>query len=192
MTIRGAQVDGNRDCFMTRMLLLLAVAFVSSPAVAAERSPNVVLFLVDDLGWTDLGCYGSGFYETPHVDGLADEGVRFAQAYAACHVCSPTRASIMTGKYPARLHMTDWLPGRREFPFQKLKNAPIRQHLPFEEITIAEALKERGYITAHFGKWHPGRAQEARDRVRLAEHRQANPQSERAGPRPEAWDRDLG
>jgi arylsulfatase A len=141
---------------MTRMLLLLAVTLVSSPAIAADRLPNVVFFLVDDLGWTDLGCYGSGFYETPHVDKLAEEGVRFTQSYAACHVCSPTRASIVTGKYPARLRMTDWLPGRREFPFQRLKNAPIQQHLPFEEVTIAEALKEHGYRTAHFGKWHLG------------------------------------
>src|SRR5690348_14097367 len=94
--------------------LLLAIALVPSSARAAERLPNVVLFLVDDLGWTDLGCYGSRFYETPHIDKLAADGVRFTQAYAACHVCSPTRASILTGKYPARLQMTDWLPGRKE------------------------------------------------------------------------------
>ncbi|MDP7206771.1 MAG: sulfatase-like hydrolase/transferase, partial [Pirellulaceae bacterium] len=84
------------------------------------------------------------------------QGVRFTQAYATCHVCSPTRASIMTGKYPARLHLTDWLSGRREFPFQKLQNAEIHQQLPLEEITIAEALKEHGYRTAHIGKWHLG------------------------------------
>jgi arylsulfatase A-like enzyme len=124
--------------------------------MTAERPPNVVLFLVDDLGWTDLGCYGSRFYETPHVDELAKQGVRFTQAYAACHVCSPTRASILTGKYPARLQMTDWLPGRKEFPFQKLRNASIRQHLPLAEVTIVEALKQHGYATAHLGKWHLG------------------------------------
>jgi arylsulfatase A len=137
-------------------VLLIAVGFASAPAVAADRPPNVVLFLVDDLGWRDLGCYGSGFYETPHIDRFAKESVRFTQAYAACHVCSPTRASIMTGKYPARLQMTDWLPGRRDFPFQKLKNAAIRQQLPVEETTIAAALKEHGYATGHFGKWHLG------------------------------------
>jgi arylsulfatase A-like enzyme len=137
-------------------LLLLAAAVAPASTVAAERLPNVVLFLVDDLGATDLGCYGSRFYETPHVDRLAKDGVRFTQAYAACHVCSPTRASILTGKYPARLQMTDWLPGRKEFPFQKLQNARIRQQLPDGEVTLAEALRKQGYATGHFGKWHLG------------------------------------
>jgi arylsulfatase A-like enzyme len=123
---------------------------------ADERRPNIVFFLVDDLGWRDLGCYGSSLYETPNIDRFAEQSVRFTQAYAACHVCSPTRASIMTGKYPARLHLTDWLPGRKDYSSQKLKNAEIHQHLPLEEITIAEALKQRGYRTAHIGKWHLG------------------------------------
>lgn len=137
-------------------ILLLATLLAATPALAADRLPNVVLFLVDDLGWTDLGCYGSRFYETPHADRLAKEGVRFTQAYAACHVCSPTRASILTGKYPARLQLTDWLPGRKEFAFQKLQNAHIRQQLPPEEVTLAEALHKHGYATAHIGKWHLG------------------------------------
>jgi len=128
----------------------------NAPQPRASRLPNIVFFLVDDLGWSDVGCYGSRFYETPRIDLLAKQGVRFTQAYAACHVCSPTRASILTGKYPARLHLTDWLTGRKDFPFQKLKNARINQHLPFEEITLAEALKSRGYSTAIFGKWHLG------------------------------------
>jgi arylsulfatase A-like enzyme len=136
--------------------LLLLAFFSFTRAGAAERSPNVVLFLVDDLGWRDLGCYGSSFYETPNLDRFSRESVRFTQAYAACHVCSPTRASVMTGKYPGRLQMTDWLPGRREYPFQQFTNARIRQHLPFEETTIAEALKDHGYATGHFGKWHLG------------------------------------
>lgn len=139
-----------------RSLLLFAFAVVSAPSVAAEPLPNVVFFLVDDLGAGDLGCCGSRFYETPHIDRFARESVRFSQAYAACHVCSPTRASIMTGKYPAALQLTDWLPGRREFPFQKLKNAAIAKHLPPEETTIAAALREHGYATAHIGKWHLG------------------------------------
>jgi arylsulfatase A-like enzyme len=126
----------------------------NEPKVQAK--PNIVFFLVDDLGWRDVGCYGSSFYETPHIDQLGAEGVRFTQAYAACHVCSPTRASILTGKYPARLNLTDWLPGRGDFPFQALKNAEINQHLPFAEITLAEALKAKGYSTAIFGKWHLG------------------------------------
>ncbi|MCA9177415.1 MAG: sulfatase [Planctomycetales bacterium] len=123
---------------------------------AAERPANVVVFLVDDLGWRDLGCYGSTFYDTPHADRLAKQGVQFTDAYAACHVCSPTRASIMTGKYPARLGLTDWLPGRKDFPFQRLKNAPVIQQLPLEEVTLAEAFRSHGYATGHFGKWHLG------------------------------------
>jgi arylsulfatase A-like enzyme len=121
-----------------------------------ETKPNVVFFLVDDMGWTDVGCYGSSFYDTPNIDKFAQQGVKFTNAYAACHVCSPTRASILTGKYPATLHLTDWLPGRKDYPFQRLLNADINQHLPFEEITIAEALKEHGYATAIYGKWHLG------------------------------------
>ncbi|MBT4693198.1 MAG: sulfatase [Planctomycetaceae bacterium] len=135
----------------------LLLSTQSSVLLAVEREhPNIVFFLVDDLGWRDTGVYGSTFYRTPNIDRFAKQGVRFTSAYAACHVCSPTRASIMTGKYPARLQLTDWLPGRREFSFQKLQNAPIHQYLPESEVTIAEALKAHGYNTAHIGKWHLG------------------------------------
>ena len=137
-------------------LLTLALLPFSVPAAAPQQPPNIVLVLIDDLGWRDLGSYGSTFHETPQLDRFARESVRFTDAYAACHVCSPTRASILTGKYPARLQLTDWLPGRKEFPFQRLRNAPVRQHLPLEETTLAEALRARGYATAHFGKWHLG------------------------------------
>jgi arylsulfatase A len=143
------------------MIRIIMIAFslamlLTFRAGAAERSPNVVLFLADDLGWRDLGCYGSSFYETPNIDRFASQSVRFTQAYAACHVCSPTRASILTGRYPARLHLTDWLTGRKDYPFQKLKNAEIHQHLPLSEVTLAETLREHGYRTAHLGKWHLG------------------------------------
>lgn len=137
-------------------LSLIALLSATAPSFAAERPPNVVLFLVDDLGWRDLGCYGSSFYETPNIDAFAREGVRFTQAYAACHVCSPTRAAIMTGKYPAELRLTDWLPGRKDFAFQKLNNARTIQQLPLAETTLAEAFKQHGYATGHFGKWHLG------------------------------------
>ena len=118
--------------------------------------PNVIIILVDDLGWVDLGCSGSTFYETPNIDGLARRGVRFTSAYAACPVCSPSRAAIMTGKYPARLHLTDWLPGRSDRPSQKLLRPSIQQQLPLQEITLGEALKPVGYVSASIGKWHLG------------------------------------
>ena len=112
-----------------------------------RRKPNFVFFLIDDLGRQDLGCYGSAFYETPHIDRLAAQGMRFTNAYAACPVCSPTRASIMTGKYPARLGITDWIGAPQE-------PTAYREYLPLEEVTIAEALKEADYATGFVGKWH--------------------------------------
>ena len=121
------------------------------------RPPNVIFFLVDDLGWSDLGCYGSRFHETPHMDQLAREGVRFDQAYATCHVCSPSRASILTGKYPARLDLTEWLGGRPERPFEALHSAQKQTALPLGEKTLAETLKGHGYATANYGKAHLNR-----------------------------------
>lgn len=135
-----------------RAALFLATAI---GAVAAPRL-NVVFILADDFGWRDLGCYGSTFYETPHVDQLARDGLRFTQAYAACNVCSPTRASIMTGKYPARLHLTDWLPGRPDNPHQLLSRPPLPSHLALGEFTVAEAFAQAGYTTCFIGKWHLG------------------------------------
>lgn len=131
---------------------LLLGAFRAS----AAQPPNIVFILADDLGARDLSCYGSDFYRSPNLDKLATRGMKFTQAYAACNVCSPTRASIMTGKYPARLKLTTYLPGRPDRPDQKLKQPKIFQHLPLEEVTIAEMLKPRGYVSGAFGKWHLG------------------------------------
>jgi len=131
-----------------------------TPALGARAAkiditdrPNFLFILADDLGWSQIGCYGSNFYETPNIDRLAREGMRFTDAYAACPVCSPTRASIMTGKYPARLHLTDFIAGG-SFPYEKYNQPEWRKYLPLEEITIAEVLKTAGYATASFGKWH--------------------------------------
>ena len=119
-----------------------------------EGKPNVVFFLVDDLGQQDLGCYGSQFYETPAIDALAKEGVLFDNAYSTCHVCSPSRASILTGKYPARINLTDWLGGRPEKNYEKLHSAERVKALPEGEITLAETLKKAGDDTANYGKAH--------------------------------------
>ncbi len=143
---------------MTRRSFLAAAAAAGLSAAARARAekrrkPNIVFILADDLGRHQVGCYGNPFYETPHLDALAAQGMKFSDAYAACPVCSPTRASIMTGKYPARLHITDYIPGN-PFPFAKLKTPDWRKELPLEEVTLAETLSEAGYACGHFGKWH--------------------------------------
>lgn len=135
-----------------RFFLLLSLA-ASWSAFAAPR--NVVLMVIDDLGATDLGCYGSRYYETPNIDKLAADSVKFTQAYSACTVCSPTRAALLTGKYPARLHITDWIAGH-DRPFAKLKPPAWTLQLPLEEITLAELFHGAGRATAHIGKWHLG------------------------------------
>lgn len=133
------------------VLLLLALTNLSAAA-----PPNVVLIVADDLGAMDLGCYGSKFHRTPHLDKLAADGMRFTQSYSACPVCSPSRAAIMTGQYPPRFQLTDWLPGRGDRPDQQLKRPTLRNHLPLEATTIAESLKPAGYVCASIGKWHLG------------------------------------
>ena len=118
--------------------------------------PNIVFLLADDLGWRDLSCYGSTFYETPNLDRLALQGMRFTDAYAACPVCSPSRASLLTGKYPARVGITNWIYGQER---GKLLEVPFLDHLPDNEFTLPEALREGGYQTWHVGKWHLGGAE---------------------------------
>ncbi len=137
-----------------------AAAFCATGAVgplfaAQKKKLNFIFILVDDYGWTDAGCYGSDLYETPNIDRLAKQGVKFTNGYSACTVCSPTRASVMTGKYPARLHITDWIQGHKR-PRAKLSVPDWTMYLPHEEETIAEAMKAAGYATCHIGKWHLG------------------------------------
>lgn len=136
--------------------LLVFSAIETAAASAAEaKKPNVIVILIDDMGWTDLSCQGSKFYQTPNIDRLATEGMRFTNAYAACTVCSPTRAAFLTGQYPARLHITDWIAGHVR-PKAKLRVPDWTKHLPHETTTIAEVLKSQGYATATIGKWHLG------------------------------------
>ena len=137
-----------------RSTIVLLLASVFPVQACAEDRPNIVFYLIDDLGWSDLACYGSEFHETPNLDRLAKSGMLFSDAYAACPVCSPTRASVMTGKYPARLGITDWIGASQK------KNALVtpanEAFLPDSEVTIGETLKKGGYKTAYFGKWHLG------------------------------------
>lgn len=120
-----------------------------------QKTKNIIFILIDDLGWKDLSCYGSSFYETPNLDRLSTEGVRFTEAYSASPVCSPTRASILTGKNPGRLHTTQFFGSFRTRG--KLISARFLSHLPHGEKTIAQTLKENGYSTFHVGKWHLGK-----------------------------------
>ncbi len=120
---------------------------------SVEKKPNIVFFLIDDMGWRDLSCTGSAFYETPNIDRIAAEGMRFTDAYATCPVCSPSRASMMTGKVPARVGITDYIGGNAK---GRLIGAPYRYELPHTEATVATALRDAGYQTWHVGKWHLG------------------------------------
>ncbi|MFC2084793.1 sulfatase-like hydrolase/transferase, partial [Bacteroidota bacterium] len=120
----------------------------------ADRKWNLVFILADDLAWNQVGYHGTKFYETPNIDRIAAAGMQFTDAYSANPVCSPTRASIMTGKNPARLHITDYIPGS-PYPYAKVKNPVIEQDgLLLGEFTLAEMFKNHGYVTGHFGKWH--------------------------------------
>lgn len=133
----------------------LVTASTTSTTPAGGAKPNIILIIADDYGWKDVGCYGSDLYETPHLDRLAADGVRFTNAYSACPVCSPSRAALLTGKYPARLHLTDWIPGQMpENP--KLIVPDWTKFLDPREMTIARSLNDAGYKTASLGKWHLG------------------------------------
>ena len=159
------------------LVILLCTGIITVPLRSAESSntagkPNIVLILVDDLGWMDLSCQGSDYFRTPNIDRLASQGMRFTDAYAACAVCSPTRAAVMTGRWPGRVGVTDWIRARFQRGNQatpdktrteyvggnnrKLLCPPNPFWMEHEEITIAELLKPKGYVSCHIGKWHLG------------------------------------
>ena len=131
------------------------LAAQTHPTTAPAKRPNFVFVVMDDMGWVDLGCYGSKFHDTPNLDRLAGQGVRFTQAYASCPVCSPTRASLITGQYPARVGITDWIPGTAS-DGRPLRTPANRDALPASLTTLAESLRGAGYATGFVGKWHLG------------------------------------
>ena len=144
---------------ITLAILLLGMTtppLLMAADAATKPQPNIVFILMDDMGWTDGGCFGSKYYRTPQLDALAASAVRFTSAYAACAVCSPTRAALMTGKYPARLHITDWIPGEGAPANSRFQVPEWQQNLPLQETTLATGLKRLGYATCHLGKWHLG------------------------------------
>lgn len=138
-----------------KFLLSLCIPLIGITAIAAERRPNIVFIMADDLGWADLGCYGSRYHKTPNLDAFAKTGTKFTNAYAGAPVCSPTRAAILTGQHPARLGITDWLPGRPDRPDQPLNRPALVNDLP-DVPTLPSILKKAGYRTGLIGKWHLG------------------------------------
>lgn len=145
----------RRDFLCTSSAALAALGAAKLGALTPDRPPNIVFFLVDDMGWGDLGCYGDTFHETPNIDRLASEGLKFTNAYAAAPVCSPSRAGILTGQSPARLHLTQWIPGTI-YPNKRLAEPPTPDHLGIDTPTLPEALRSLGYKTGSIGKWHLG------------------------------------
>ena len=140
----------------TSLIVLVMIISFGRMVDATENKtekPNIIFLLADDLGWTGLNCFGSDLYETPNLDRLAETGMKFTNAYSACTVCSPSRASIMTGMYPARIQLTDFIAGQNR-PYAKLNIPQWTTGLNHSYVTIAEALRDDGYQTAHVGKWH--------------------------------------
>jgi arylsulfatase A-like enzyme len=147
-----------------KCLFLALGCTIASSGLTFAKEKNVLFLFADDLGYKDLGCFGSSFYETPHLDALAKDGVMFTNAYAACPVCSPTRSSLMSGRYPARTKNTDFFGApniKSDQPAPKNWKRPLIpayyiDQLPAELTTLPEAFKKHGYSTFFAGKWHLG------------------------------------
>ncbi len=144
----------RQSCFRIFWILIVLGSLQSLEAQPSDK-PNFIFILVDDMGWADVACMGETYFETPNIDALAKQGMKFTQAYSACTVCSPTRASFLTGKSPATLKVTDWIAGHQR-PHAKLLPPDWTMHLPAGEVTIAKRLQSVGYATASIGKWHLG------------------------------------
>lgn len=145
----------NRREFLSGTTSALALTSLGMKPNASKQRPNIVLMLIDDLGYGDLACYGNTFHETPNIDALCRGCLKFTNAYAAAPVCSPSRAGILTGQHPARLHLTQWIPGV-VYPHEKLLEPTVPTHLSAGTPTIASELKRLGYVTGSIGKWHLG------------------------------------
>jgi len=157
----------RRSFISRRQFLRLAGGIVLTPILGStglavgknSARPNILFIMVDDLGWSDLGCYGSDLHETKNIDKLASQSVMFTDAYSSSPVCSPTRASVLSGKHPARINMTVWREAAKRPVWAcqgKLLPPITADSLSLEEVTYAERLKQKGYLTAHIGKWHVG------------------------------------
>ncbi len=160
-----------RQLLRAASVLVAALCSAGPARAAAERPPNILLILADDLGWNQVGFNGSRFYATPHLDRLAAEGMRFTDAYAAAPVCSPTRAALMTGQHPARLRLTNFIPGN-PYPWARLRQPAWQAFLPLEKTTLPELLAAGGYATALVGKWHLAKAYLPPDSVEHGPDRQ--------------------
>ena len=139
----------------SRLILVLAVLVSYSAFLEAADRPNIVLIFIDDLGWKDIGCYGNDLIDTPRIDQLAKEGLRFTDFYAAGAVCSPTRCAVQSGQNQARIGITAHIPGHWR-PFERVITPQTTMALPLETVTVAEALRDSGYATGYIGKWHLG------------------------------------